>query len=175
MDSTLTAEQVESITAKFSQVITDQGGTVQAAGMWDRRRLAYEVKGRREGTYILMVFEGEPALAKELDRVMRISDEVLRHLITRVEPEHIDISRIGQPVGEDIEEEPEEEQAEEAPEESEAAESLELESASVEQAEPAGESAAVEEASASEEPQEPAASEQAAENAQESPAEAEEA
>lgn len=164
MDSTLTPEQVDSITAKFSQVISDQGGTVQAAGVWDRRRLAYEVKGRREGTYILMVFEGEPALAKELDRVMRISDEVLRHLITRVEPEHIDVSRIGQPVGDDAEMEPAE--ADQA--EGEAAETLEEEPA-------AEETEAAEEVSAPEELEESPASEEPAQDAQESPAEAEQA
>jgi small subunit ribosomal protein S6 len=97
VDATLTDEQLDPIIAKYSQVISDQGGEVQAAGKWDKRRLAYEVKGRREGTYILMYFLGEPAAADELDRVMRISDDVMRHLITRVEPQHVDTTRIEQP------------------------------------------------------------------------------
>lgn len=57
-----------------------------AVEKWDRRRLAYEVAGRREGIYILMYFTGEPKAASELDRVMRISEDVMRHLITRAEP-----------------------------------------------------------------------------------------
>lgn len=97
VDATLTDEQVDSIIAKYSKVIADQGGEVQAAGSWDKRRLAYEVKGRREGLYILTYFTGEPSVAKELDRVMRISDEVMRHIILRVEPQHVDTTRIEKP------------------------------------------------------------------------------
>jgi ribosomal protein S6 len=97
VDSTLTDEQTDAIISKYSTLITEQGGEVQAAGKWDRRRLAYEIKGRREGLYILMYFSGEPAAGKELDRVFRISDEVIRHIILRVEPERVDISRIERP------------------------------------------------------------------------------
>ena len=96
VDATLTDEQVDAIAAKYASVVTNEGGEVQAAGRWDKRRLAYEVKGRREGTYILMYFTGEAAAAKELDRVQRIADDVMRHIIVRVEPQHIDVSRIGQ-------------------------------------------------------------------------------
>lgn len=97
IDSTLADEQTDAIISKFSTLITDQGGEVQAAGRWDRRRLAYEVKGRREGMYILMYFSGEPAVEKELDRVFRISDDVFRHIILRIEPERVDTSRIERP------------------------------------------------------------------------------
>lgn len=97
VDVTLTDEQVDSIIAKYSKLIADQGGEVRAVGRWDKRRLAYEIQGRREGLYILMFFEAEAAVAKELDRVYRISDDVFRHLITRVELEHIDTSRIDRP------------------------------------------------------------------------------
>jgi len=97
VDSTLTDEQTEAIISKYSTLITEQGGEVQAAGKWDRRRLAYEIKGRREGLYILMYFSGEPAAGKELDRMFRISDEVIRHIILRVEPERVDTSRIERP------------------------------------------------------------------------------
>lgn len=90
----LTDEQIDSIIGTYSKLITDQGGEVQAAGKWDKRRLAYEVKGRREGNYILMYFTGEPAVASELDRNFKIADDVLRHIIVRVEPQHIDTSLI---------------------------------------------------------------------------------
>lgn len=97
IDANLNDEQVDSIIAKYTKVITDQGGEVRAVGRWDKRRLAYEIMGRREGLYILMFFEAEPAVSKELDRVYRISDDVFRHLITRVELEHVDTSRIEHP------------------------------------------------------------------------------
>ena len=94
VDPTLTDEQVESIVAKYANVITEQGGEVLAAGRWDKRRLAYDVSGRREGIYILMYSSGEPAVMGELDRLFRIGDDVFRHIIVRVEPEHIDTTRI---------------------------------------------------------------------------------
>jgi small subunit ribosomal protein S6 len=97
IDATLTDEQVDSIVAKYTKLIADQGGEVRAVGRWDKRRLAYDIQGRREGLYILMFFEAEAAVAKELDRVYRISDDVFRHLITRVELEHVDTSRIDHP------------------------------------------------------------------------------
>ena len=97
VDATLTDEQVEPILARYTQMVTDLGGEIQAAGIWDKRRLAYEIKGRREGIFLQMNFIGEPAIAKELDRTLKITDDVIRHLITRVEPETMDISRIDHP------------------------------------------------------------------------------
>ena len=97
IDANLTDDQVDSIIAKYVKLVTDQGGEVRSVGRWDKRRLAFEVKGRREGQYILMFFEAEAEVSKELDRVYRISDDVFRHLITRVEPEHVDTSRIEHP------------------------------------------------------------------------------
>lgn len=97
IDSNLTDEQIDSIVSKYSTLVTDQGGEVQAAGKWDRRRLAYEIKGRREGIYILMYFTGDTAVAEELDRVFRISDDCVRHIIVRVEPGQVDTFRIEQP------------------------------------------------------------------------------
>ncbi|MCL5104681.1 MAG: 30S ribosomal protein S6 [Armatimonadetes bacterium] len=182
VDSTLTEDQLDSIIGKYSNLITDQGGEVQGAGRWDKRRLAYEIKGRREGIYILMYFTGEPAVEKELGRVFRISDEVIRHIIVRVEPERIDLSQINKPAPPVEEEaapaapaaEPVEEAVEPAPAEAEAEEAP-VEAAPAEEA-PAEEETPVEEAPA-EEPaaetpaEETPAEEPAAESAEETPAE----
>ncbi len=97
VDATLTDEQVEPIIARYTQMVADFGGELQAVGIWDKRRLAYEIKGKREGIYIQMNFIGEPSIAKELDRTLKIADDVIRHLITRVEPQHMDIARIDHP------------------------------------------------------------------------------
>lgn len=113
IDANLTDDQVDSIIAKYTKLVTDQGGEVRSVGCWDKRRLAYEIKGRREGQYILMFFEAEAEVSKELDRVYRISDDVFRHLITRVEPEHVDTSRIEHPQPTAAEETAEPEAAEE--------------------------------------------------------------
>lgn len=85
IDPNLTEEQVQAVTDKYSGIVTQTGGEIIAVERWDRRRLAYEVKGRREGMYILMYFHGEPAVAAEIDRVMKLSEDVFRHLITREE------------------------------------------------------------------------------------------
>ncbi len=170
VDATLTDEQMDSIIEKYSKLITDQGGEVQAAGRWDKRRLAYEVMGRREGAYILMYFSGEPAVSAELDRVFRIADEVLRHIIVRVEPEHIDTKRLEQlqaapeAAAPSAEESAAEEAAavEETPAEEPTTEAVE-EVVEETTAEPAEESAPAEEPVAVEEPQESGAEEQKAE------------
>lgn len=111
-----TEEQLDSIISKYNQIVVDQGGELIAAGRWDRRRLAYEIKGQREGIYLIMYFLAEPSVPKEVDRVMRISDEVIRHMIVTVEPEHIEASRIKTPVAEEAPAEAPAQEAAETPE-----------------------------------------------------------
>jgi len=83
----LEAEAVSEVAARFSQLITDQGGEVIKVTEWGKKRLAYEVRKYREGYYVLMEFKGSPAVAQELERVLKISEDVIRYLITRLEEE----------------------------------------------------------------------------------------
>ncbi len=76
-------EKVAAAMEKYNAVIQNNGGTVASTEKWGKRRLSYEIKGQREGTYILVNFSGGPAVSSELDRVMRISEDVIRHLIVR--------------------------------------------------------------------------------------------
>ena len=78
-------EGVDAVIEKYKKVIADAGGEVSDASRWEkgRRALAYEIKRKREGTYILMQFVSDADAPKELDRIFRISDDVLRHLIVR--------------------------------------------------------------------------------------------
>jgi small subunit ribosomal protein S6 len=87
VDAELTDEQLEPIMDKYKKVITDMSGTIGDTGKWEqgRRRLAYEINGKREGIYLLMNFESEGDAPKELDRIFRISDDVMRHLIVRTD------------------------------------------------------------------------------------------
>ena len=85
VDPTLDDEQLQPIIDKYRQIVTDNGGEVISAATWDKRRLAYEVQGRTDGIYILMRFKGEPRTAAELDRLMKLSEDVLRRLIVRDE------------------------------------------------------------------------------------------
>ncbi len=85
IDTNLPDEQASGIIDKYSGVVARAGGTVDDVDRWEARRLAYEIKGRREGVYIAMNFRSEPPAKDELDRIFRISDDVLRHLITKVD------------------------------------------------------------------------------------------
>lgn len=77
----LTDAEVQTIADKFKGVVEAQGGTVERAGKWDKRKLAYEIDGLKEGNYVLMHFEAEAKVPQELNRQMRISDDVVRHRI----------------------------------------------------------------------------------------------
>lgn len=81
VSANLTDEDCQKIADHFKEVVEKNGGTVSEAGKWRRRKLAYEVKGHREGNYILMNFDGPSAIPAELNRLMNISDDVIRHRI----------------------------------------------------------------------------------------------
>ncbi len=79
----LEEEATNAAIEKFANLIQQNQGTVEQINRWGKKRMAYEIKKYRDGYYTLILFQGEPATAKELDRVMRLSDEVLRHIIVR--------------------------------------------------------------------------------------------
>ncbi len=83
LDPGLGDEQIQPILAKYRGVIETNGGVVESAEVWERRRLAYEVKGRTEGIYVLMLFSSKPAVEAELRRIFQISEDQIRFLITR--------------------------------------------------------------------------------------------
>ncbi|MDI6878438.1 MAG: 30S ribosomal protein S6 [Desulfitobacteriaceae bacterium] len=70
---------------KFTNVLANNGGADVMVDKWGKRRLAYEIKDYREGFYVLMSFEGEARTAEELERTMKISDDILRYLTTKKE------------------------------------------------------------------------------------------
>ena len=78
--------QVEEIVARFS-------GTLDRTDNWGRRKLAYEIGPHKEGTYVLEVITGSGELMKEIDRRLRVSDQVIRHLTVRVDEENRVIER----------------------------------------------------------------------------------
>jgi len=77
----LDEEAVNALIERFKGVIANGGGTVENVDIWGKRRLAYEIEKVNEGTYVLMHFESDPALPKELSRIYRITDGVIRHMI----------------------------------------------------------------------------------------------
>ena len=65
--------------------ITEKGGMISSVEQWGKRRLAYPIGRFTEGTYVLTQFRLKPELSKEIEAKLRISEEILRHLLTRVD------------------------------------------------------------------------------------------
>ena len=78
-------EATNAFIEKVEALIARVGGTVEKVDRWGKRRLAYAVKKFTDGFYVLINFEAAPAEIKEIDRVLKINDEVLRHLIVKHE------------------------------------------------------------------------------------------
>lgn len=78
-------EATEAVIDKVRSMIENNGAEITKVDKWGKRRLAYEIKDLREGFYVVVNFKGEAAVAAELDRVLKITDTVLRHMIVREE------------------------------------------------------------------------------------------
>ena len=78
-------ETVKANIEKFKGVIENGGGTVENVDFWGKRKLAYEIAKVNEGFYTLINFEANTELPKELDRVFRITDGVIRHIVVKQE------------------------------------------------------------------------------------------
>ncbi len=76
-------DATEAVIAKFENMIKNNGGEIEKITRWGKKRLAYLVKDFAEGYYCLVNFNGIPATVAELDRVMKITDDILRHMIVR--------------------------------------------------------------------------------------------
>ncbi|ADG83808.1 30S ribosomal protein S6 [Thermincola ferriacetica] len=79
----LDEEQSNAIVEKFQGIVTGTGGELVKLDKWGKRKLAYEIDHKREGFYVLMQFNGEPATAQELDRVFRITDGIMKYMIVK--------------------------------------------------------------------------------------------
>jgi small subunit ribosomal protein S6 len=77
-------EKFEATIDNVSQFITDKGGVVSDIQRWGKRRLAYPIRHFVEGSYVLTQFKLKPAFGKELESNLRISEEVLRHLLIKL-------------------------------------------------------------------------------------------
>lgn len=89
IDPDASTEATAGLMDRFQQLATDQGAEVQKVVRWDKRRLAYEVKGKREGIYVDMHLRAEPQGIAEVERVLRITDGVLRHITVRKDEKHV--------------------------------------------------------------------------------------
>jgi small subunit ribosomal protein S6 len=80
-----TTAQVEALTEIFAGIIAEQGGKVTKKEYWGLRSLAYRIKKNRKGHYTLLNIDAPPAAVTEMERNMRISEDVLRLLTVRVD------------------------------------------------------------------------------------------
>ncbi len=85
IDPEVDGEGLSNIMDKLGKSISDKGGIVDEVNQWGKRKLAYPVKRFMEGNYVLTRFRLEPKLIKELDTSLGGSEEILRHLVIRVE------------------------------------------------------------------------------------------
>lgn len=78
----LEQEAIQAAVEKFQGIIQN-GGEITKHDVMGKRRLAYEINKIRDGVYVLVNFTSTPDVLTELERVMKISDEVIRYLITK--------------------------------------------------------------------------------------------
>ena len=86
IDGTLDEEGVKSLQDKFTNLIA-ANGTVETVDEWGKRRLAYEIKDRTEGFYVLVDFKADADFPKELARQYKITEGILRTIIIRKDEE----------------------------------------------------------------------------------------
>ncbi len=85
LDPSLDEESRAAVLDKIQGVITADGGVVDKVDPWDKRKLAFEIGKLTEGDYVLIDFHTAPAAIAELDRVLRISDPVVRFMLVNRE------------------------------------------------------------------------------------------
>lgn len=82
LDSALTDEAKQSFATKFENVVNNFNGKVLSTDVWGVKKLAYPINYKNDGYYVVITFEAEGAVVKELDRIAGLSQEVLRRVIT---------------------------------------------------------------------------------------------
>ncbi|MBN1644371.1 MAG: 30S ribosomal protein S6, partial [Dehalococcoidales bacterium] len=80
----LTEEKLTADIDNVKKFITGKGGDITDTKPWGKRRLAYSIKHSMEGNYILIKFKMKPNFNRELETSLRISEDVLRHLLVKV-------------------------------------------------------------------------------------------
>ncbi len=81
----ISATQVEGLTETFNKVISDNGGSVVNTESWGLRTLAYRIKKNRKGHYVMYHIDAPAAAIHEMERQMRINEDILRYMTIRVD------------------------------------------------------------------------------------------
>ena len=80
-------QEIADLHTQIEQIVQRFGGTLDKTENWGRKRLAYDIAHHREGNYVVETITGSGELMKEIDRRLRVIDQVIRHLVVRVDEE----------------------------------------------------------------------------------------
>lgn len=86
-------EQTQTILGRVDQVVANYGGRIVKVNQWGRRRLAYPIERHRDGFYVFIDMILTPETVNELERTLRVSEEVLRHMVKRRDPKVVQKER----------------------------------------------------------------------------------
>lgn len=114
-DTVLTEDQVGEKLEKYHKLITDGGGEITAVDQWGKRQLAYPIKKKTSGNYVVVQFTAEAAVLPEVERLLKLDEDLMRYLIVLSEGEPTAPMSIAtrEPRSEDDEDEDEDEDEEE--------------------------------------------------------------
>lgn len=80
-----TTQEVEKITSTLSNVISENEGNVLKVENWGLRSLAYEIKKNKKGHYVMLVLDAKHSTVKEMERRMKLTEDVIRHLTVKID------------------------------------------------------------------------------------------
>lgn len=85
LNAELDEEGIDAAVTRFEDVVKNDGGEIVKTERWGKRKLAYEVNDKIEGYYVLMYIKCPSNTAQELERLLKISDDTIRHLVIKKE------------------------------------------------------------------------------------------
>lgn len=88
LDAGLDDTALQAMVDRSTELLTSRSARVNRIDRWGRRRLAYPIDHKVEGYYVLLDVSSEPAAVDDLDRALRLADEVIRHKVVRI-PDHV--------------------------------------------------------------------------------------
>ena len=86
-------DEINALHKQVAEIVERMAGKVDKTDQWGRRKLAYEIGHHKEGFYVLEVITGSGELMKEIDRRLKVTEGLLRHLIVRVDASTIKAER----------------------------------------------------------------------------------
>jgi small subunit ribosomal protein S6 len=86
-------DQVTDLHNQVDAIVQRMGGQIEKTDNWGRRKLAYEIGRHKEGTYVLEAINGSGELMKEIDRRLRVTDLIIRHLVVRIDEDQAVVDR----------------------------------------------------------------------------------